>query len=102
MTEDFWADKYPSGLARTIDPDAYRNVLVALRASCTRFADRPAFSSLGKTLTYADLYRLSGYFAAWLQNNTDLKPGDRIAVQLPNLLQYPVWCLARCVPVWWW
>lgn len=90
MTEDFWADKYPSGLARTIDPELYRNVLVALRASCARFAKRPAFSSLGKTLTYADLYRLSGYFAAWLQNNTDLKPGDRIAVQLPNLLQYPV------------
>ena len=52
--------------------------------------DKPAFSNLGKTLTYGELYRLSWAFAAYLQNHTDLKPGDRIAVQLPNILQYPV------------
>ncbi len=54
------------------------------------FADRPAFSNLGVTLTYAELERHSAAFAAWLQQHTDLKPGDRIAVQMPNVLQYPI------------
>ncbi len=67
-----------------------RTIQAVLKESCQRFADKPAFTNLGKTLTYGDLYRLSGDFAAWLQNYTDLKPGDRIAVQLPNVLQYPV------------
>lgn len=90
MVENFWMDKYPAGVPTNIDPDQYPNVQAVLKASCERFAQQPAFSSMGKTLTYGDLYRLSGAFAAWLQQHTDLKPGDRIAVQLPNLLQYPV------------
>ncbi len=58
--------------------------------SCKQFADCKAFSCMGQTLTYADLDHLSGRFAAYLQQHTDLQPGDRIAVQLPNILQYPV------------
>lgn len=58
--------------------------------SCKQFADKKAFSCMGQSLTYADLDRLSGQFAAYLQQCTALKPGDRIAVQLPNVLQYPV------------
>ena len=90
MHADFWQDKYPKDIARTLDPDRYRNIPELLRHSCERFAERPAFSCLGGVLSYRDLYRLSGDFAAWLQQHTDLQPGDRIAVQLPNLLQYPV------------
>ena len=90
MHEDFWKDKYPAGVTAEIDPDEFPNIQAVLKQSCQRFADKPAFSNLGKTLTYAELYALSGAFAAWLQQHTDLKPGDRIAVQLPNLLQYPV------------
>ncbi|WP_439861331.1 long-chain-fatty-acid--CoA ligase FadD1 [Pseudomonas sp. MBLB4136] len=90
MTENFWKDKYPVGIAAEIDPDQYPNIQAVLQLSCQRFADKPAFSNLGKTLTYGELYQLSGAFAAYLQQHTDLKPGDRIAVQLPNLLQYPV------------
>ena len=90
MINDFWLDKYPAGIARAIDPDTYRNIPAVLRASCERFSQQPAFKCLGATLTYDALYRLSGDFAAWLQQHTDLQPGDRIAVQLPNLLQYPV------------
>ena len=90
MNEDFWKDKYPEGIPTEINPDQYPNIQAVLKESCQRFADKPAFTNLGKTLTYGDLYRLSGDFAAWLQNYTELKPGDRIAVQLPNLLQYPV------------
>ncbi|UTW08689.1 long-chain-fatty-acid--CoA ligase FadD1 [Pseudomonas benzenivorans] len=90
MTENFWKDKYPVGIAAEIDPDQYPNIQAVLKQSCQRFADKPAFSNLGKTLTYGELYQLSGAFAAYLQQHTDLEPGDRIAVQLPNLLQYPV------------
>ncbi|MBX8559962.1 long-chain-fatty-acid--CoA ligase FadD1 [Pseudomonas cichorii] len=90
MIENFWKDKYPSGIATDIDPDEYPNIQAVLKQSCERFANKPAFSNLGKTITYGELYELSGAFAAWLQQHTDLQPGDRIAVQLPNVLQYPV------------
>ncbi|SDG81755.1 long-chain acyl-CoA synthetase [Pseudomonas flavescens] len=90
MTENFWTDKYPEGVAAEIDPDQYPNVQAVLKQSCQRFADKPAFTNLGKTLTYGELFELSGHFAAYLQQHTDLQPGDRIAVQLPNVLQYPV------------
>ncbi|MBB2494899.1 long-chain-fatty-acid--CoA ligase FadD1 [Aquipseudomonas ullengensis] len=90
MTENFWKDKYPVGIAAEIDADQYPNIQTVLKQSCQRFADKPAFSNLGKTLTYGEMYELSGAFAAYLQTQTDLKPGDRIAVQLPNILQYPV------------
>ncbi|WP_300733057.1 long-chain-fatty-acid--CoA ligase FadD1 [Pseudomonas sp.] len=90
MIEGFWKDKYPAGIAAEINPDEYPNIQAVLRQSCQRFADKPAFSNLGKTLTYGELYELSGAFAAYLQQHTDLQPGDRIAVQLPNLLQYPI------------
>ena len=90
MIDHFWKDKYPAGVPAQIDPDEFPNILAVLRQSCERFADKPAFSNLGKTLTYGELYSLSGAFAAWLQHHTDLEPGDRIAVQLPNVLQYPV------------
>lgn len=90
MIEHFWKDKYPAGVTADINPDEFPNIQAVLKQSCQRFADKPAFSNLGKTLTYGELYTLSGAFAAWLQQHTDLKPGDRIAVQLPNVLQYPV------------
>ncbi len=90
MTDNFWKDKYPVGVASEINPDEYQNIQAVLKQSCERFADKPAFSNLGKTLTYGELYKLSGDFAAYLQQNTDLQPGDRIAVQLPNLIQYPI------------
>ena len=90
MTENFWKDKYPVGIAAEINPDQYPNIQAVLKESCQRFADKPAFSNMGKTITYGELYELSGTFAAYLQQNTDLQPGDRIAVQLPNVLQYPV------------
>jgi long-chain acyl-CoA synthetase len=90
MLENFWKDKYPTGIDAEINPDQYPNVQAVLKQSCERFANKPAFSNLGKTLTYGEMYTLSGAFAAYLQQHTDLQPGDRIAVQLPNVLQYPV------------
>ena len=90
MQADFWNDKRPAGVPSTIDIHAYTSVVEVFERSCKRFADRPAFSNLGVTLTYAELERHSAAFAAWLQQHTDLVPGDRIAVQMPNVLQYPI------------
>ena len=70
--------------------DIDRSILDVFTAASAKYADRPAFTCLGHTLTIGDIDRLSGNFASYLQNNTNLKPGDRIAVQLPNVLQYPV------------
>lgn len=67
-----------------------RTIAEVFAESCAQFADSPAFTCMGQTLSYRELDRLSGQFAAYLQQHTNLKPGDRIAVQLPNVLQYPV------------
>ncbi|MBA6117799.1 long-chain-fatty-acid--CoA ligase [Pseudomonas putida] len=90
MQADFWNDKRPAGVPSTLDIQAYTSVVEVFERSCKRFADRPAFSNLGVTLSYAELERYSAAFAAWLQQHTDLVPGDRIAVQMPNVLQYPI------------
>lgn len=90
MHADFWNDKRAEGVPSHIDLGLYSSVLEVFERSCKRFADRPAFTNLGVTLTYADLERRSAAFAAYLQQHTDLVPGDRIAVQMPNVLQYPI------------
>jgi len=90
MQPDFWSDKRPAGVPNDIDMGAYKSVIEVFERSCKKFADRPAFSNLGVTITYAELDRLSGAFAGYLQKHTDLKPGERIAVQMPNILQYPI------------
>ncbi|WP_213879950.1 long-chain-fatty-acid--CoA ligase [Pseudomonas sp. dw_358] len=90
MQPEFWNDKRPVGVPGHIDLHAWHSVVEVFERSCRTFAERPAFSNLGVTLTYAELDRHCAAFAAWLQQNTDLRPGDRIAVQLPNVLQYPI------------
>lgn len=90
MQADFWNDKRPAGVPSTLDMGDYASVVEVFERACKRFAERPAFSNLGVTLTYADLDRHSAAFAAWLQHQTDLAPGERIAVQMPNVLQYPI------------
>ncbi|AOE64339.1 long-chain-fatty-acid--CoA ligase FadD2 [Pseudomonas corrugata] len=90
MQPDFWNDKRPAGVPSDIDLGAYKSVIEVFERSCKKFADRPAFSNMGVTLTYAELERCSAAFAGYLQTHTDLVPGDRIAVQMPNVLQYPI------------
>jgi long-chain acyl-CoA synthetase len=70
--------------------DIERSILDVFKNACAKFSERPAFTCLGQTLNVSDIDAQSGKFASYLQNHTDLKPGDRIAVQLPNVLQYPV------------
>lgn len=88
--EQFYQDKYPAGISREVDLDKYKNMVDVFEQAVQKYADKPAFTALGATLTYRDLDTQSRNFAAWLQNKTDLKPGDRIAVQMPNVTQYPV------------
>ena len=88
--EQFYQDKYPGGVPREVDLDKYQNMIEVFEQAVKKYSDRPAFSAVGVTLTYRDLDTQSRNFAAWLQNHTNLKPGDRIAVQMPNLTQYPV------------
>ena len=90
MQPDFWNDKRPAGVPNEIDLGAFKSVIEVFERSCKKFADRPAFSNMGVTLTYAELERYSAAFAGYLQSHTDLVPGDRIAVQMPNVLQYPI------------
>ena len=90
MNPDFWDDKRPSGVPSQAPTMDYSSLIELIDDAVAKFADRPAFTGIGHTLTYRDIDIQSARFAAWLQNHTDLKPGDRIAIQLPNLLQYPI------------
>ncbi|EAZ98793.1 acyl-CoA synthase [Marinobacter sp. ELB17] len=88
--EQFYQGKYPQGMALDVDLAKYASMVDVFNQAVTKYADRPAVSAVGVTLSYRDLDVHSRNFAAWLQNKTDLKPGDRIAVQMPNVCQYLV------------
>ncbi len=85
-----WLDAYPPGVPAEIDPDQYSSLAALLEASFERFGDAPAFSNFGEDMSFAQVDRLSRHFAAYLQSLSTLNTGDRVAVMLPNLLQYPV------------
>ena len=79
-----------AGMPQQMGTPDYANINALFASAVQRFRDLPVLSSLGHTISYADLDRMSAAFASWLQNHTDLQPGDRIAIQMPNLIQYPV------------
>jgi len=84
-----WLTAYPPGTPAEIDANSFRSLVEIFEDSCRRFADCPAYHNLGVTLTYRDLDRLSRDFGAYLLG-CGLVPGDRVALMLPNILQYPV------------
>tara|TARA_R110001583_G_scaffold83286_1_gene220203 strand:- start:374 stop:2095 length:1722 start_codon:yes stop_codon:yes gene_type:complete len=86
----FWDGKRAPGVQDTIDLSRYDSVVEVIENSFKRYADRPAFTSIGYTLTYRQIDEYSAAFASYLQNHTTLKPGDSIAIQMPNILQYPI------------
>lgn len=90
MIEKPWLNSYPEGVPEFIDTDAYQNIVDMFEESIDRFRDKPAFVSMGSEITYGELDDHSKAFAAWLQANEKLSKGDRIAVMMPNLLQYPI------------
>ncbi|RRN57207.1 long-chain fatty acid--CoA ligase [Pseudoxanthomonas sp. SGNA-20] len=85
-----WLQSYPQGVPAEIDPDQYRSVAAVFDATVARYADRPAYRNFGKTLTYAEVDRLATQFAAYLLGELGLKKGDRVALMMPNCLQYPI------------
>ena len=85
-----WLAHYPEGMPAQIDPDSYGSLKELLRQAFTRFADRPAYTSLGHTLTWREMDLASRDFGAALQHVLGLKRGERVAVMMPNLLQHPV------------
>lgn len=84
-----WLSNYPKGVPANIDPDAYPTLVDMFRETFDKYRSKPAFSCMGKELTYGQVDQLSGHFAAYLQSR-GLEPGDKIAIMMPNLLQYPI------------
>ncbi|KIQ96146.1 long-chain fatty acid--CoA ligase [Lysobacter sp. A03] len=85
-----WLDHYPAGVPAQIDPDEYTSIVDVMEAAISSFRDRPAFANFGKALTYAEIDTLSAHFAAYLLGVLKLRKGDRVAIMMPNCLQYPV------------
>lgn len=89
--KDFpWLKKYPLGVAQEIKLYEYSSLLELLEHSMEKFRDRVAFENMGAQLTFGEVDGLSRDFAAYLQEGLGLKKGDRIAIQMPNLLQFPI------------
>jgi long-chain acyl-CoA synthetase len=87
--ERVWLKRYPPGVPADIRYDEYPSVAALFDASAKEHAARPAYRCMGRTITFAELDKLARDFAAWLQSR-GVKKGDRVAVMLPNVLQYPV------------
>jgi long-chain acyl-CoA synthetase len=90
MTEKIWLKNYAENVPAEVDPSTYPSVTSLFEESVSRYRDLPALSNMGTTLTYDELDRLTRNFAAFLQGQLGLAKGDRLAIMLPNLLQYPV------------
>lgn len=85
-----WHKSYPEGIPYEIKPDEYNSVVHLFEESCRKFREKVAFENMGVRMTYGELDKFSRDFAAYLQQGLGLKKGERIAIQMPNLLQFPV------------
>lgn len=85
-----WLQSYPDGVAPQIDISQYHSIVSVLDEVCGRYRDRPAFASFGRQYTYGEIDQLSRQFASYLIHELKLKKGDRVALMMPNLLQYPI------------
>ncbi|MEL0136920.1 MAG: AMP-binding protein, partial [Halieaceae bacterium] len=81
------------GIPERIDTDSYPSIVALFEEALATYRTEAACTSVGHTLSYADLDRLSAQFAGWLQHDAGLDRGDRVAIQMPNLIQYLVVCL---------
>ena len=88
--EPIWLKSYAPEVPKTVDLDPDESLVDIFAHVCKTFPQRPAFANFGKKLSFADLNELSGRFAAYLQTELALTRGDRVAIMMPNLLQYPV------------
>lgn len=88
--EKVWYKNYQQGVPREINPDQYNSIPEILEKSFEKFKNKGAFHNMGSTLTYGEIERLSRKFASYLQNDLKLQKGDRVAIMMPNILQYPI------------
>ncbi len=85
-----WLSRYPEDVPEHIDPEQYPSLVEMFEQSVQKYADQPAYTNMGTVMTFRKLEERSRAFAAYLQNELRLKKGDRVALMMPNLLQYPV------------
>ena len=85
-----WLSSYPKNIPATINVDEFPSIVAVLKNACDKYSENPAFSNFGKTISYADVDRLSTQFANYLLHDLKLKKGDRVALMMPNILQYPI------------
>ena len=90
MKDFAWFKNYPSGTPHEIGPLEYQSLTELFEKSSAKHGDRIAFENMGALLTFAEVDKYSTHFAAYLQNELGLKKGERIAIQMPNLLQFPI------------
>ena len=88
--EKVWLKRYPADVPENIDPDRYSSLVEMFENATLRYADSPAFINMGEVMTFRKLEERSRAFAAYLQNELGLQKGDRVALMMPNLLQYPI------------
>jgi long-chain acyl-CoA synthetase len=90
MTGRPWLAAYPEGVPATIDPEHYASLNELLEQSFARYGDKPALENFGVSMTFAEFDTASRHLTAFLQSRDECQQGDRVAVMLPNLIQYPV------------
>ncbi|MEO1574218.1 MAG: AMP-binding protein [Pseudomonadota bacterium] len=88
--ERIWLKSYPEGIPADIDLGEYRSLKDIVESSCQKFSHLPAYSNFGKTMSYAELDAASAAFGAWLQHDAGFSKGDRVAIMMPNIMQYPI------------
>ncbi len=89
-SERRWTTKYPKSVPQTIDINQYNNILEISDEAIRKYRNQPAFSNFGCDLSYHELDLYTAQMASYFQNTLGLKKGDRIAIQLPNVLQFPI------------
>ncbi|PIJ51417.1 long-chain-fatty-acid--CoA ligase [Erwinia sp. OLTSP20] len=85
-----WLDRYPADVPAEIDADRYTSLVDLFEQAVARYGDKTAYVNMGRSMTFRELEASSRAFAAWLQQGLGLKKGDRVALMMPNLLQYPI------------
>ncbi len=88
--DPIWLKQYQPGVPHTIDPDAFPNLNALFADAISKYKDLPAFTNMGQVLTYAQVDEKARHFASFLQNQLELPRGERVAIMMPNLMQYPI------------
>jgi long-chain acyl-CoA synthetase len=88
--ERIWLKSYPAGVPAEVDVDAFPSIIDMFEKSCAEFSNRSAYIHMGATLTYAEVDRLSRDFVVFLREDLKLAKGARVALMMPNVLQYPI------------